>query len=262
MNETVAAPATPAPAAAPATPWYQSSTQTVPTSAPLPVSLPDVATASTAEIMAARREGKIDNYNWPRYEARILKEHGPATVSTQSPATTVGSGYAAATGIYPSAAQMQDLSTEGAESAALEARAYAPAKSHDFKSLISGPDPTAEVIALDSEVRNALSHAQFPVHVGNAVTSAFQDTVRGLEGANQQKIDKHLGDFNAVMLAQWGDQCAPRLKAIDAEIFKVADKSPFVANIIRTAPYLLANPMLALQIWNHIEYRGRAPRRM
>lgn len=246
------------PPAAPPAPFYQSSTYTkgVQTSAPAP--LPDVSTASSAEIMQARREGKIDDINWPRYAARILKEHGSSTISTPSPATTVGTGQAAAKSIIPSAAQMQDLATEGAQSAALEASAYAPAKADDFKSLIDHPDASPAEFALDAEVRTALSHAQFPAHVGNAVTSAVQNTVRELAGANQQRIDKYLGNFNSTMSAQWGDQCAARLKAVDAEIFKVADKSPYISSIINRAPYLLANPMLALQIWNHIEYRNRA----
>jgi hypothetical protein len=246
--DSVAAPAAAAPAA-PA-PFFQSSTHTA--HVPTALALPNLETASSAEIMQARREGKIDNYNWPRYEARMLKEHGDAVHKPMPVSTAKGAlGFA-------SAAQMQDAADEGEKSAALVASVYAPAKAEDFKSLIRGPDPTPESLAADAELRSAMSQAQFPVHVGNAVVNEVETLARELGNAKQPAIEKHMGNFNAAMRDAWGDQAPTRLKAVDVEILKVAAKSPYLMNIIDRAPYLLASPMLAQQIWGVIEYRAKA----
>ena len=267
MNEAAATPdvsGVPAPppprARAAGEPWYQSSTQSAPATAQpaTPAGLPDVATATTAEIMQARREGKIGDWAWPAYEARLLKEHGPAIVHTPSPAATAPSAALA----YPSAPQLQDLANAGAQSAALEAAAWAPAKVGEFVGLANAMKAQPRDVELYNAACTAMIKAGWPTVVGNAAIAATERNDRTLTPAKNEdpaayrrRFEGHVSNVEAQLKSAWGDQFADRWKAVADEINRVIDLSP---ELQRANQSTFLDAMLAHQIWQMLEYRSRA----
>jgi hypothetical protein len=219
--------------------------------------MPDAATAPIGEIMAARSSGAINSIAWGTtyakvVENRLLADSGmPARaaaerINMQSIPTAADEGghmIAANPGqVYRDGVALEQglraqVETENAAAGAskfdaITAAAYAPAKGPGDYDVPINHNPSDADLAARTAIRQALHAAELPVITANAVTQAFDASMRQYEHAEPAQLQAFGNREGQALQALWGPQFADRVKLVDAYLDQLGDKIPLIAGLL------------------------------
>jgi hypothetical protein len=134
----------------------------------------------------------------------------------------------------------------------------APAQPHEYRFHVQPGDD--EALATDSAIRHALADAGIPAMWGGPIYETADRLLQKFAQADEGDIQTHIQSVNARLKAEWGDQYASRLGAVDSLIAELAAKHPVVDSLIRSAPYVFADERTMAWLAHVAERRNRHPR--
>ncbi len=134
----------------------------------------------------------------------------------------------------------------------------ASAKPEDYHfSYATGSPSTPEALALDTDIRSAMSETGIPKQLGGPIVDAVKQVALHLEQATPAARDVHVEAFQSEMRKQWGADFDSRRDAVSALVAEMAEKRPGVAELIDSAPWLIADVRVANYLWTVAEHRAR-----
>lgn len=245
--------------------------------------LPADPSVELEQLRMDRMNGKINDLQWRGEKAARFEQLAQASASSnESPAITqelartklvelrdrrlagsvsdrdfatemVRLGPIAA-GEPPDSLQAPSLSIE--ENLLREVDALmAGAQPHEYLLPPFHAEPTGESVQWDNDMRSAMSAAEIPKHLGGPIFESINNVAGRLANASPSDRDAAIQSTAMQLHASWGDQFDKRLDAIDELIFTATEKHPRFAEIIYSAPWLLADPALLTHLDTVAQHR-------
>jgi len=113
-----------------------------------------------------------------------------------------------------------------------------------------------ETLEFDTELRQFLSDAKVPAHLGAPIVERVESTIKRLGEMSPDDRDFQVEQFCGKLRERWGTDYKARTDAIADLLATASAKHERIGELIDAAPWLIADVAVAEWLWSVVEYNG------